>query len=545
TIAHNHIHHNRWQGITAWDIVGANALNPFIHNNIIEYNLTGIYLLNASGYVHDNIIRYNFIPGDMNSGAGVMVSGATSEPYFERNIISHNFTGFYITNNARPCLGDLDIYHAWAQGENVIRNNVDAQGVPHSVVCASYPQSGNIIKAENNYWDFDDAAGIASYITDGNDNPSLPIVDFEPFLVEVQPLEIIGNCVYDGSLSLAAKLVQLVSVEDGIVLYQSELPASGLISFQASVELPFYAIVKAAVSGSDQFVYGCSGSITEPLVFDPESETLINLGTIHIVDETPRHYQKIGAPVLHAGHQLYPVARGFFLYAYDTTDWLYRDGDYLYNKIHTRRVDDEVLSWELPPGSIWLKIQNLSDGDMWQVNEIIDDFGTVRSSLVSVFAIVDPPYAFPTASESFLMTKNSLQGEAISQTIYSNYYSMHMTPTVYEYNGNYVERVLRSEHFPLQNDYTLFPLFEGNYSLIEIDTADLQPTRLTMAMDFQNDIVSLYWQAPAPGDNLWSAYRIYRNGEVIGEVPFDQQVFYHANAQIFMDTKHYWVVATD
>ncbi|MDD3633513.1 MAG: right-handed parallel beta-helix repeat-containing protein, partial [Candidatus Cloacimonetes bacterium] len=71
-IQNNHIHHNFKQGITAWDLVGVNAIQPQILNNIIENNLTGIYLLNSSGYIADNIIRNNFIPGDANSGAGVM-----------------------------------------------------------------------------------------------------------------------------------------------------------------------------------------------------------------------------------------------------------------------------------------------------------------------------------------------------------------------------------------------------------------------------------------------------------------------------------------
>ena len=50
-IEHNHIHHNYKQGITAWDTVGASAINPTIRFNHIEANLTGIYLLNASGIV--------------------------------------------------------------------------------------------------------------------------------------------------------------------------------------------------------------------------------------------------------------------------------------------------------------------------------------------------------------------------------------------------------------------------------------------------------------------------------------------------------------
>ena len=86
----NHIHHNHKQGITAWDSVSSGAIAPFISENVIEYNYTGIYLLQASGYIADNQINHNFIPGDMNSGAGVMVSGITTEPYFERNTITGN-----------------------------------------------------------------------------------------------------------------------------------------------------------------------------------------------------------------------------------------------------------------------------------------------------------------------------------------------------------------------------------------------------------------------------------------------------------------------
>ncbi|MGC9361775.1 MAG: right-handed parallel beta-helix repeat-containing protein, partial [Candidatus Syntrophosphaera sp.] len=130
-IQNNHIHHNLKQGITAWDIYGDNGIHPQILENVIEYNLTGIYLLNSSGYVADNIIRHNFIPGDANSGAGVMVAGGTSEPYFERNEIYGNFTGFYLGNNAQPCLGNLSIYHDWAQGENEIYDNIDESNTLH------------------------------------------------------------------------------------------------------------------------------------------------------------------------------------------------------------------------------------------------------------------------------------------------------------------------------------------------------------------------------------------------------------------------------
>ena len=192
-ILNNHIHHNYKQGISAWDIASSGSINPQILNNLIEYNYTGIYLLQASGYVADNQINFNFIPGDMNSGAGVMVSGVTSIPYFERNHIEGNYTGFYITNNGKPVLGDLAIDHIWAQGENTIINNIDASGNNNSVFCDAYANASFIIMAENNFWGFSSAAEIAETINDHNDNAALPTVDFEPFIIPVENTTITGN----------------------------------------------------------------------------------------------------------------------------------------------------------------------------------------------------------------------------------------------------------------------------------------------------------------------------------------------------------------
>ena len=186
-ISNNHIHHNFKQGITAWDVVGASAINPQILNNLIENNLTGIYLLNASGYVADNIIRNNFILGDANSGAGVMVAGATSLPYFERNDIHGNYTGFYLGTNAQPCLGDMSSAHPWAGGENLIYDNIDGSSILHSVFCYSYANSALVIKAENNYWGTNNALLIPNGIQDHTDDPALPTVDFMPFIANLAP----------------------------------------------------------------------------------------------------------------------------------------------------------------------------------------------------------------------------------------------------------------------------------------------------------------------------------------------------------------------
>lgn len=544
TIAYNHIHHNRWQGITAWDIVGANAINPFIHDNIIEYNLTGIYLLNASGYVHDNIIRYNFIPGDMNSGAGVMVSGATSEPYFERNIITNNFTGFYITNNAMPVLGDLSIYHAWAQGENVIRENVDAQGVPHSVVCASYPQNGNVIKAENNYWDFNDAAGIAEYITDGVDNPALPIVDFEPFLIYSEGIDIIGNFVNGSSHAISEAHIQLISVADGEIMHQELLPANGLIELNLDVTEAFYAIVRVILEGTgDTYRWACAGSLSAPQVFAPAE--VINLGTITLTNEIPKYYETIGAPVSQGGLNVYPLTHQFFVYRFDSIDWLYRSGDYIYTKSHTRREGEDIVHYELPDGSIFMKVANLEDGEVW-MKTIVDHSGTIQPNVVTHYEVFYPPTGFPFPGESHLMIQADYNGNIVSETLFDPNFYQTINQHRYFYDGDLPTSAYSMGLERVGTDYSIFPVLEGNrWKNIENEFNYAAPSMLVMNLSWEFDAVRLHWQAPVVTDTLWTGYRIYLNDNLLAEVPYSQRMYLHSDAGILIDSRVYWVVATD
>ena len=178
----NNIHHNVWQGISAWDITGGTNINPQIEQNDISYNLTGIYLYFASGVVDSNYIHHNFVSGNPNSGAGIMIGGASSAPIFTHNEIMGNFTGFFITENAIPNLGDLSNYCSDDDGENHIYENIDEAENTWSV----YNMSAQNIKAENNIWDSEEAAIISQTIYDGNNNPAFGIVDFEPIFSQIQ-----------------------------------------------------------------------------------------------------------------------------------------------------------------------------------------------------------------------------------------------------------------------------------------------------------------------------------------------------------------------
>lgn len=540
TIAFNHIHHNRWQGITAWDIAAAGAINPHIHQNLIEYNLTGIYLLNSSGFVEENVIRNNYIPGDMNSGAGVMVSGATSLPYFERNTIVNNFTGFYITNNALPCLGNLDNPHPWAQGENVIRNNVDAMGVPHSVVCASYPMGSNVIRAENNYWDFDNAAGIASYITDRNDDPALPLVDFEPFLVEQQSITLIGDFVYNGGSELTQRRFELVSVTSGNVLAHFPLPPNGLINLNTPIAEPFYALVVASVIGEERLLYGCAGSFAQPQVFDPEGATNINVGTIQIMDMAPPRYLEVGASLIENGYTLYPLRNRFFVYAPLMTDWLFRDGNFVYLYRHSRRVGNQELSWDMPVGSIYTKVANLEHDEIWQQTRVIDDTGTISTNMVINKMLIFPPMGYPLMSDYSFQYCYDAELNLMNVKSFTRFY-----PTdpnlVFDYLGDHVAGKTAMHAELVQTDYSLLPLFTGNRWILEPQEIIDTPNMLSVHLENYYQNPEFHWQAPSSGN--WNGYRIYYNQSILAELPFSQRSFTHMVPDLMNGYHYYYIVA--
>lgn len=532
-IDNNHIHHNYKQGISAWDVVSSGAINPYILSNIIEYNYTGIYLLQTSGYVADNQINYNFIPGDMNSGAGVMVSGATSEPYFERNHIEGNYTGFYITNNARPVLGNLSIYHAWAQGENVIMNNIDANGILHSVYCDAYPQAANIIMAENNEWGVATAAEIAIGINDHNDNAALPTVDFEPFLIPVLPSTLIGNWVYNGSQEYTNAILELIRPGTGEVFYTCIL-STGNIELTLPIEGGFYAQVVLsgpAIPG----LYGCAGGYLNPTVFYPGDLVPVELGTITVSDTPPPRYELIGEAIQENGLTLYPLMHGKGLYSWQSLDWVYAVENYLYLKRNVRRtpVGDQVT--ELPDGAQYAKFQNFGEHDLWNEVRVRED-GSLETEIL--------------AERSPRSTYLGMTAYSLTQRRIGLNWTLDMlmqTP-----DGDFLYRI--SETGSLLAKEQVLPLGTPNalglppLKLFMPQEPSPNPTFLSYDTDILGDDgtfweLRILWIPPAGGN--WTHYKIFRNGELWGTQPFNSHYIHDTQWNPSMGTTEFVVYAWD
>ena len=520
-IQNNHIHHNHKQGITAWDILGVNAIQPEILDNLIEYNLTGIYLLNASGYVADNIIRHNFIPGDANSGAGVMVAGATSEPYFERNQIYGNFTGFYIGTNAQPCLGNMNIYHAWAQGENQIYDNIDESSTLHSVYTYSYTNPGLTIYAENNSWGTNDPAEIALGINDQNDNPSLPLVDFDPILPIVMPTQVTGSVSYTGPFSLSNFRVQLVGADSGEIYFEEPVTPDQAFTLSHILDEPFHVVALANVAGVERTLYGTPGGLLIPAVFTPAGGDTVETGAITLEEVQPPRYRDVEAPQLIGVHNCYPVYHRFFVYHWDHINWLYEEGDYLYIKRHERFNDAANITFDYDDGVIWDKISGIGHNDAWLRTEIMDDDGTQRVSMFRCKIVTNAPDGSTTYR--LIIQTNTVNQQIVSIRMLDN-----GLERLYHYGAGYVtkgETVISN----IPNPY----LQESSWWVYQPFLPVYQPTNLC-ADQVEHYLESpwaltLYWQAPVDdGIFNWTHYRVYNNGALISQVPFSQN-FWHTN----------------
>jgi len=511
----NHIHHNFKQGITGWDIVGANAIQPHIHHNIIEYNLTGIYLLNASGYVEENIIRHNFIAGDSNSGAGVMVAGATSAPYFERNQVYGNFTGFYIGTNAQPVLGDLSIYHAWAQGENQIYDNIDESNTLHSVYTYSYTNASIVIKAENNFWGTNEPAEINLGINDQLDSASLPLVDYDPWYWDDPVSEVTGTVIYTGSLPLDNYRIEIVGSASRDVRYSADVSLGIPFSLEFDIDEAFHVVAKADVMGQQRVLYGSpDGLFTLPNLYPPDVSS--NVGTIEIGTYTPPIQVTVGEPVDYNGRTRYPVTEEFWIYHWENINWLFDQGDFRYLQNQYRHVPGgDFLYFEFPDSNVWYKWHDRQHGDTWTRNEVIDNAGNIRTSYMNCMSLMDAIEVDGSRQPVSLIKETDGLGNLISQQIFHSddagyiYYldTAGNTSAVYSYSGGFY-----SNYIATQSGLTKLQL-----------EPQMQPHHL--AYDPQqydaSSVLALFWQAPA-NDNVhtWTHYRVYDFGMLIDTIPY-------------------------
>ena len=197
-------------GISIADLMGIGDTKILLKNNNIYYNRYGY---NQQGYhLSSTIIGNTFDQNKletnpMNGGSGISIYGMdeNNKAYIRNNVITNNHWGITVINAANVDLGTEDDW-----GHNVIHGNghVYNYGASYGIFDL-YNNSAYDITAVGNYWGTIDEQEIEDHITHQNDDPSLGLVTFVPFLENdnvsesnTTDFEVWPNPVSDGSFTL-------------------------------------------------------------------------------------------------------------------------------------------------------------------------------------------------------------------------------------------------------------------------------------------------------------------------------------------------------
>ncbi len=509
-ISNNWIHHNAKQGINSWDVTSNSRINPTIINNIIENNLTGVYLRHSSGIFQNNIVRNNFITGNANSGAGIMISGASAHPVVAHNQIYGNYTGFYIGEGAVPNLGYLTaIPEMYNEGRNTIINNVDGSGVPHSIVI--YSGIGNVM-AQNNIWGTYDTALIDQSITDQLDNAALGLVTYTPLYY---PYNLEGTVTYAGTLEFDQIFLLLYDYIAGEV--QTMIPVAEDGSFQFDAPQGNYYLQAYGANGSGDEIeilaFGIYGGIMGPIPLHFDGNTVYSDITIEMFDYQENTTIEILSSYTYENLTVYPMAIST-AYGIEQVILLFESGDYIY--IYGEMIyNPDTLEWE-PEYSepvVMLKNHNLNNGDFWENDsENAGMYMGPTNEIMSIEGVEFYPARIIYANGSVFDDSN----------IMSKTYFKEDLGVVMMRSFNEESHELEFEQRLVSYDVSyggsgLFPLASGNRWELENTELPEAPSFLSLHT-FSEAQIFLHWDAPAGND--WLGYRVYRDDQIFTNVSF-------------------------
>jgi hypothetical protein len=169
--------HDMSGGIAIADLMNTGDTKILLKDNIVKNNRYGY---NQQGYNLSSVIVGNqFIDNNnetnpMNGGSGISIYGMdeNNKAVLRGNIITGNLWGITVINAADIDLGTEDDW-----GHNQLYDNSNG-----GVVYDLYNNSTNDIMAVGNDWGTSNRHVIEDHIVHQNDNPSLGLVTFVPFI---------------------------------------------------------------------------------------------------------------------------------------------------------------------------------------------------------------------------------------------------------------------------------------------------------------------------------------------------------------------------
>lgn len=168
---------HRVGGISVADLMGTGSTKVLLQDN---YIVNGRYGYNQQGLTISSIIERNqfidnhFEDNPMNGGSGISIYGIdeNNKAVLRDNVITGNLWGITVINAADINLGTEDDW-----GNNQIHDNGNG-----GVVYDLYNNSTCDIMAVGNNWGTTDEQMIENHIVHQNDDPSLGLVTFIPFV---------------------------------------------------------------------------------------------------------------------------------------------------------------------------------------------------------------------------------------------------------------------------------------------------------------------------------------------------------------------------
>jgi len=523
-ISNNHIHHNYKQGVTAWDVSASSRINPFVQHNLIENNLTGVYFRHASGLIESNVIQNNFIVGNANSGAGIMIAGASAQPKITTNVVTGNYCGFYIGENATPNLGDPEGTTP-NPGMNNISNNIDASNTPHSIVI--YSGTGNVM-AKNNMWGTTDTALIDASITDQLDNSALGLVTYNPIYVANN---VSGTITYEGSTPYSTLLLYFIDYITQDMSQVFTIDNSGSYSLNVNPGHYFVQAIGGNLENEEiiPVVFGVYGGIENPtpLVIN-ENETYNNIN-ISLFNYTENTTYKVLNTFTHDNKTIYPLAC-IAPIGLESTALLYKEGDYIYYcgemafNTESNQWAPEYLDQAYPI----LKNTNYHSGDFWDLDgERAVNFGFVNNVQTDAGTFLTWRIAYLDSEFNTISNK----------IYYADSIGFVMMRDFDNETGNLTLDQSLVSYDVSNGGEGLLPLASNNYWTMKINENPLdKPSYLSMTYD-STLVVFLTWDN-APGDN-WTSNRIYKDNQLLATIPFTQSVYYFEHTD---DLSHQWFV---
>jgi len=514
-IQNNNIHDNYKQGITCTDMFSAGIINAQIENNQITGNLTGVYFYNCGGTLLNNEISGNFIPGDMNSGAGVMCYGSRSTPGIAGNTITGNYTALYITNGANPILGDCQSANPAELGMNIFQDNIDANGVNNSVYVYNCSNTYTIM-AENNTWDSEDFDEIAETIHDGNDSPSLPVVDFDP--IHSLPTTLLsGTFTYNGGYEIDTWILSLVSVNYSLDI-ESFLIEYG--SFElTTIPSGYYFLEICGSSVEGITVSGTNGDYRFPEVLTINESSQYTDLEIDVNDMDFRLFYYVPQIMQDGDVTLYHFIEGA---NYPTSQaLLYHDGDYLRYWGRPQYNDDGWYIDEFTaPHPIYQKINHLAVGDTWESLRLYGG----DESIIYQYTV--------TARDTLIFINEDVQTFTTEAVWENNWLLENFSDQIgISSHLNLNENELLFLNFELDTDNSVFPVADPSFLPLALDYFALytfnenseSPWNLVFAYDANDDQI-LQWFPPWENTNCLT-YRIYANDVMINEIPVSDRQY--------------------